>query len=520
MNTRVKRLLLPVGGAVTAAGLLGGALVSPAQAAAPGGGTVVGATVPASDADAAVRFWLWSSGRALRDAIEYHPDYKVVKHTDRLVSTGGPSSDGKAGIIPAIGEEGKSSATVKNVNLPKTVGKVFFLIGNQPYWCTASSVQSQYHNVVATAGHCAYNTDRDRHVLDRWVFVPGYYQGKAPWGIYVGKQAFVHYDFDVYEDYDRDYAFVTVYNGVGGYGWQVVPYEYGRRFTGEKKVEDAVKVSAAEYRAHGWSKQYFLDGPITKTTWKDPEKTFVGKKYGKVEWYEVSQPDYEAAPDVERVGDVSGPVKGKEEVSKDKWDHYTGPGTKTSEGEGDATKYFIVHYALRQWYHQQAYKITKYRILILKDVGRLGDNVGGQGFAWNQKVGAGAVYVFGYPAAEHPDGNKPYSGVTPKWCYGKPSRTVTDAKLKIEEQIALKCAFTAGADGGPWLLKYKSATRLGFLNGVTSAFGDADKNGRIDLVTSAYFDGETAAVYKAAASSWSGSILPKYSDNQTHLVQH
>ena len=26
--------------------------------------------------------------------------------------------------------------------------------------------------------------------------------------------AFTHYDFDVYEDYDRDYAFVAVYNGI------------------------------------------------------------------------------------------------------------------------------------------------------------------------------------------------------------------------------------------------------------------------------------------------------------------
>ncbi|MET7335637.1 hypothetical protein [Nonomuraea sp. NPDC005650] len=91
---------------------------------------------------------------------------------------------------------------------------MFFVRDGKPYWCSATSVQSKYRNLVATAGHCAYDTDDDGHVLDRWVFVPGYYQGRAPWGIYAAKQAFTHYDFDVYEDFDRDYAFVSVYNGL------------------------------------------------------------------------------------------------------------------------------------------------------------------------------------------------------------------------------------------------------------------------------------------------------------------
>ncbi|MBB5781647.1 CAP domain-containing protein [Nonomuraea jabiensis] len=81
--------------------------------------------------------------------------------------------------------------------------------GARPPLCSPSTA-----TWVATAGHCAYDTDDDGHVLDRWVFVPGYYQGRALWGIYAAKQAFTHYDFDVYEDFDRDYAFVSVYNGL------------------------------------------------------------------------------------------------------------------------------------------------------------------------------------------------------------------------------------------------------------------------------------------------------------------
>ncbi len=91
-----------------------------------------------------------------------------------------------------------------------------FFIGadHKPHWCSATSVQANYRNLVATAGHCVYDTESNKATLDKWVFIPGYYEGKTPWGIYVGKQAFTHYDYDVYEDGDRNFAFVTVCDGV------------------------------------------------------------------------------------------------------------------------------------------------------------------------------------------------------------------------------------------------------------------------------------------------------------------
>ena len=141
-------------------------------------------------------------------------------------------------------------------------------------------------------------------------------------------------------------------------------------------------------------------------------------------------------------------------------------------------------------------------------MGRLGDVVGGQGVAWNQPTGQ-YVRVFGYPAAPHPDGHKNYTGITPKWCYGKTSKKLVpgSAAKKIEEHVALKCAMTEGADGGPWLLNYSNNKRLGYVNGVTSTFNDQDGNDRVDYISSPYFDGETAAVYKSAANVWSGKIL-------------
>lgn len=105
----------------------------------------------------------------------------------------------------------------------------------------------------------------------------------------------------------------------------------------------------------------------------------------------------------------------------------------------------------------------------VEDAGRLGDNVGGQGIAWNQPLKK-AHYVFGYPQAAHPDGNKPFTGVTPKRCYG-----TTTAKTGARRPEVLH---DRRRDGGPWLPKYRSSKRVGYLNGVTSSFYDQDENDR------------------------------------------
>ncbi|GII89495.1 hypothetical protein Ssi03_74850 [Sphaerisporangium siamense] len=363
MNTRVKRFVLPLGGAVIATGMIAATLTTSATAATT-------AAAPASDGLATskaqalktVKAWTAGNGKRLKAAAKFTDDAAVQ---GKIKLGGGDAApDGKTGVVPPIGQEKITPTKVKNVNLPRTIGKVFFRLDGKDYWCSASSIQGKYRNLVATAGHCVYDVDGNRDTLDEWVFIPGYYQGKAPWGIYVGKSAYTHYDFANYEDFDSDYAFVTVYNGV------------------------------------------------TAASWNSP-----------------------------------------------KW----------------------------------------------VDAGRLGDNVGGQGFSWNQRIGQ-LVYAFGYPAGPHPDGDMPYTGLTPKYCYGKTVAAGAASAFKAEAQVAIKCSMTAGSSGGPWIAQYSSTKRLGYINGVTSLVGDSDGNQRYDFATSPYFDSETYAIYKAAANLWSGSI--------------
>jgi hypothetical protein len=393
------------------------------------------------------QYWYAQAKANLVNATPYTVETTVAaKH----VTTGGASADTKAGVVGSSGDQKASTGTSKNVNLPKTTGKVFFTgADGKPHWCSATALQSTYKNVVATAGHCVYDTKSNKTTLDNWVFVPGYYEGKTPWGIYVGKTAYTHYDYSVYEDGDRDYAFVTVYNGV-------IPTENGTsgggvsKFFKNKKDAEDYKAKLAADKTTGWSKLAVV--PVFgKSAGKDNDHSW-------------------------KNGDNRGNDRGR--------GHDQGPGRN------------II-----------GYKVTGVKLSIgLKDVGTLGANVGGQGLAYNQKVGT-AVFEFGYPSGSHPDGNYAFTGKTQKWAYGKTFKASAPS-MKAEELVGIKSSFTGeGAIGSSWLYRYSSAKRLGYLNGVTIAVSDTDGNGRIDTSVSPYFDGETLGVYKAAAANWSGKIV-------------
>ncbi|MFI6919477.1 trypsin-like serine peptidase [Nonomuraea spiralis] len=534
----MKRILIPAGGAILATGLLAAGLAGTASADSDISTDAMAAS--AANAKAIAQFWAENNGAALKAATESN----VWDKTDvaKLQSKGGYSADTKPGTTAPIGEEKKTTAKTQNVNMPKTIGKVFFVNGKgEKKWCSATSLQSKYRNLVATAGHCVYDTGANADVMSKWVFVPGYYQGKSPWGIYVGKQAFTHYDFDVYEDYDRDYAFVTVYNGasLSGKTTKVTPSEYKSHVAkgGVGYVEEKT-ITKEEFDA-GFEK-YGQDGPF-KSKAVDPKVETVAKpadvtgqnvdayikgegptKGVQLTGAEVYKSQYTAAPTGFDNNAKFERLSTEVPISKEDYDSL-----KAAKADGkfmgevraqlgkdgkSEVAWFKQQFFIKKWIKSTAqikYWVEDYYAVDIsaKDAGRLGDNVGGQGFAWNQPTGKD-VRVFGYPASAHPDGHKNYTGVTPKWCYGKTTKKlVGSAAKKIEEHVALKCAMTEGADGGPWLLKYSNAKRLGYLNGVTSTFNDQDGNNRVDYISSPYFDGETNVVYKAAANVWSGKIV-------------
>ncbi|SDQ40806.1 trypsin-like serine peptidase [Thermostaphylospora chromogena] len=490
MNTRAKRLVLPMGGALVATSVIGASMATSAEAE-PTRKTI---TLAASAADAKAIAGSWTSSK-LKSAKYYTADSGA---TGGKKSSRKASADGKAGKINPTGRGGKSYGKSKNVNLPVTLGRVFFEVDGKAYYCSGTAVQSKFRNLVATAGHCVYDTEKNKPV-DNFVFIPGYYQGKAPWGIYVGAKMHTHYDFDVYEDYDRDYAFVNVYNGIKQAPPKEVSKDVYDKWNGPKWT-DRKEITRQEYR------KCVLNLGSCYAEGKNSKAEEVGPDYpgAVLDKKEVTEREYRRA----KVGKGQGYKYGEpvvEHVTKNEYDAYKGPGTKKKDARGN---YTITHYYVQRWikpgtvrkYYRETYWIAE-----VKDVGRLGDNVGGQGFAWNQKLGK-KVFVFGYPTGPHADGNKAYTGETPKWCYGKTYAGPAVPKYKVEEGVAVKCAFTPGSSGGPLLWMYKSAKRTGYLNGVVSLVLDTDGNKRYDRISSPYFDGETYSIYKHAANLWTGKL--------------
>ncbi|MBB5630249.1 trypsin-like serine peptidase [Sphaerisporangium krabiense] len=141
----------------------------------------------------------------------------------------------------------------------------------------------------------------------------------------------------------------------------------------------------------------------------------------------------------------------------------------------------------------------------LTNAGRLADNTGGQGLAFNRPL-APAVDVFGYPAGPNPDGSLPYTGDTLERSTG-PTFTMNVTNPLADRPVGVDSPFTGdGSLGSSWLTDYASDTRTGYLNGITMSVSDTDGDDRFDTGVSPYFNSDTYAVYRKAEAYWTGSI--------------
>ncbi|MDF5756478.1 hypothetical protein [Spongiactinospora sp. TRM90649] len=498
MNTPAKRLVLPLAGVLVSGGLIA---AGPAAAQAEPTLTPEKLVTSAPQAYSIAKFWLDANGAALKKAKEYDWDAKEVT---KLVTRGqnGLPDDGKAGLIAPTGSKKGSTAKIKNINLPLTIGKVFFVDSKGAYrWCSASSVQARHRNLVATAAHCVYDVDGNKDVMDKWVFIPGYFQGKAVNGLYVGVTAYAPYDMVNFEDFDSDYAFVSVTDGISLASSKEVSFEEYNAWKGAKWVRP-VEIDKKTYE------KCVLDLGPCWTDGKDTPDDLVGPDYpgAVLDKREVSKEEYDKA----KVGKGQGNKYGEpvtEPVTETEYKAYKGPGTKSVDKYGN---HFVTRYYVQKWLKpgtvKKYYKDT-YRVVLAKDHGRLGDVVGGQGLAWNQPVGQ-QVYAFGYPGDRHPDGNKAFTGLTPKYCAGRTlKKAVTATAFKVAEHVALKCSMTGGADGGPLIMKYDNAKRTGYINGVISLFHDQDGNDRVDHISTPYFNGDTGTLYNTAQGALNVKIV-------------
>lgn len=137
----------------------------------------------------------------------------VATGNSQFAVSGAVSGPGVFSGLPGV------SSTVHETASVKQVGALFDGGLSGGHYCTASVVQSAGKNVVVTAAHCLSGGTGDT------VFVPGYHDGEAPYGVWPLESVTLAPGWTSSADEDLDVAFAVVapLNGhevqdvVGGY---------------------------------------------------------------------------------------------------------------------------------------------------------------------------------------------------------------------------------------------------------------------------------------------------------------
>jgi V8-like Glu-specific endopeptidase len=175
-----------------------------------------------------------ASAKVITHVMESQPD------DPRSVLRPGPALTGS---IPS-GTTVNGSTTAQSFDGVPKVGAVFFSVGGMvsAHYCTGSVVHSKSGNLIATAGHCVYNKlfgGWNNHI----VFVPGYHDDIAPYGVWVATTAYMDSGWIPRQNPDVDIAFLKV-RKVGG-GTQTLESITGAdTFTVTPGYENAISIAS------------------------------------------------------------------------------------------------------------------------------------------------------------------------------------------------------------------------------------------------------------------------------------
>ena len=128
---------------------------------------------------------------------------------DVTIPTGPKSS------IPGSMPSGNSTATGKALSSSGrqvyTTGRVFWSVRGSLSSCSASVVPSTTGDLIATAGHCVFDSAAGGWLINyNWVFVPAYYNGNKPFGTWPARRMLAFQPWIQSGDYNYDVAFVAL----------------------------------------------------------------------------------------------------------------------------------------------------------------------------------------------------------------------------------------------------------------------------------------------------------------------
>jgi hypothetical protein len=195
-------------GAVAALLLLGalfGGTASTANAASQSTSDMVDSKrISLLEAAAAVDYWtpqLMQNAKTAENLARGKPASTLPPDAGKSTKIAGRSAvTGKV----ATGKQSRNMAETSGSH----IGKVFFTLGEADYVCSGNVVVAANEATVSTAGHCA--NEGPGAFATRWVFVPGYENGNAPYGTFAATELVAPTQWTQDGDITYDTAFAVV----------------------------------------------------------------------------------------------------------------------------------------------------------------------------------------------------------------------------------------------------------------------------------------------------------------------
>jgi V8-like Glu-specific endopeptidase len=132
--------------------------------------------------------------------VQRHPPRHLVK---RLVKKAAPSSSARHAPTQAKpwltgNTTGSGLRWTHGGAVADAVGKVFFTLNDVDYVCSGALVGGAHPDVVLTAAHCVTGGRGPSGATEwatNWMFIPGYSDGRSPYGEYTARRFFVTSDW-------------------------------------------------------------------------------------------------------------------------------------------------------------------------------------------------------------------------------------------------------------------------------------------------------------------------------------
>lgn len=133
-----------------------------------------------------------------------HPGGRRAWDRERFLhATPSPAAPERAAPTPS------STPTAVPATFGRRIGALFFHGTKGDHFCTASAVDSPARDLIITAAHCVHEGKGGGYLTDL-VFVPGYRNGDAPYGIWRVRAAYVDPRWARGSDPDLDVGFAAL----------------------------------------------------------------------------------------------------------------------------------------------------------------------------------------------------------------------------------------------------------------------------------------------------------------------